>query len=73
MHAASIEYDFVFMEDSTRLHCDGLVDKFFFNEGVLRIDWSAYYTNLNFIEHVCVNDFSFLIIHTNNTANKKLE
>lgn len=40
--------------------------------GVLWIDWLAYYTNLNFLEHVCVNDFLFLIIHTNNTIQKFL-
>nr|GBL91521.1 hypothetical protein AVEN_51963-1 [Araneus ventricosus]GBL91551.1 hypothetical protein AVEN_134454-1 [Araneus ventricosus] len=51
-YAASIGDESILMDDNARPHCARLVDNFLFNEGILRMDWSAYSSDMNPIEHV---------------------
>ncbi|GBN08962.1 hypothetical protein AVEN_220705-1 [Araneus ventricosus] len=51
-YAASIWVESILMDDNARPHCARLVDNFLFNEGILRMDWPAYSSDINPIEHV---------------------
>ncbi|GFU50275.1 transposable element Tcb1 transposase [Trichonephila clavipes] len=51
-YAAAIGDDFILMEDHCRPHCANLVEDFIFEEGIVRIEWTACSADMNPIEHV---------------------
>ncbi|GFX90114.1 transposable element Tcb2 transposase [Trichonephila clavipes] len=51
-YAAKIGDDFILMDDNCRSHRDNLVEDFLFEEGIVRMEWSACYRDMNLIEHV---------------------
>ncbi|GFX11004.1 transposable element Tc1 transposase [Trichonephila clavipes] len=44
--------DFIFMDDNVRPHRTLAVEELLESEGITRLDWPAYSTDLNPIEHV---------------------
>ncbi|GFX46179.1 transposable element Tcb2 transposase [Trichonephila clavipes] len=51
-YAASIGDDFILMDDNCRPPRANLVEDFLFEEGIVRIDWSACFPDMDPIEHV---------------------
>ncbi|GFU29133.1 transposable element Tcb2 transposase [Trichonephila clavipes] len=51
-YAGAIRDDFILMEDNCRPHRANLVEDFLFEEGIIRIEWSACSPDMNPIEHV---------------------
>ncbi|GFW33405.1 transposable element Tcb2 transposase [Trichonephila clavipes] len=51
-YAAAIGDDFILMDDNCRPHRANLVEVFLFEEGIVRMEWPAYSTDMNPIEHV---------------------
>ncbi|GFV93049.1 transposable element Tcb2 transposase [Trichonephila clavipes] len=54
-YAAAIGDDFILMDDNCRPHRDNLVEDFLFEEGIVRMEWTACSTDMNPIEHVWDN------------------
>ncbi|GFW43585.1 transposable element Tcb2 transposase [Trichonephila clavipes] len=52
LYAAAIGYDFILMHDNSRPHRANLVEDSLFEEGIVRMEWSAYSPDMNPIEHV---------------------
>ncbi|GFW36822.1 transposable element Tcb2 transposase [Trichonephila clavipes] len=52
LHAAAIGDDFILMDDNCRPHRANLVEDFLFEEGIVRIEWSACSPDMDPIEHV---------------------
>ncbi|GFW06884.1 transposable element Tcb2 transposase [Trichonephila clavipes] len=52
-YAAAIGDDFILMDDNCRPHHANLVEDFLFEEGIVRMEWSACSPDMNPIEHVC--------------------
>ncbi|GFX07816.1 DDE_3 domain-containing protein [Trichonephila clavipes] len=44
--------EFLFMDDNARSHHANIVNEYLQSEDITRMDWSAYTTDLNPIEHV---------------------
>ncbi|GFU64296.1 transposable element Tcb2 transposase [Trichonephila clavipes] len=51
-YAAAIGDAFILMDDNCRSHRANLVDDFLFEEGIVRMEWSACSPDMNPIEHV---------------------
>ncbi|GFX48083.1 transposable element Tcb2 transposase [Trichonephila clavipes] len=51
-YAAAIGDDFILMDDNCRPHRANLVEDFLFEEGIVRMEWSACSPDMNLIEHV---------------------
>ncbi|GFW31472.1 transposable element Tcb2 transposase [Trichonephila clavipes] len=51
-YAAAIGDDFILMDDNYRPHRAILVEDFLFEEGIVRMEWSACSPDMNTIEHV---------------------
>ncbi|GFU50499.1 transposable element Tcb2 transposase [Trichonephila clavipes] len=51
-YAAAIGDDFILMDDNFRPSRANLVEDFFFEEGIVRMEWPACYEDMNPIEHV---------------------
>ncbi|GFW42343.1 transposable element Tcb2 transposase [Trichonephila clavipes] len=51
-YAAAIGDDFILMEDNCMPHRANLVDDFFFEEGIVRMEWPTCSPDMNPIEHV---------------------
>ncbi|GFT03404.1 transposable element Tcb2 transposase [Trichonephila clavipes] len=51
-YAAAIGDDFILMDDNCRPHRGNLVEDFHFEEGIVRMEWSACSPDMNPIEHV---------------------
>ncbi|GFX67180.1 transposable element Tcb2 transposase [Trichonephila clavipes] len=51
-YAAAIGDDFILMDDNCRPHRTNLVEDFFFEEGIVRMEWPACSSDMNLIEHV---------------------
>ncbi|GFT70068.1 transposable element Tcb2 transposase [Trichonephila clavipes] len=51
-YATAIGDDFILMDDKCRPHRANLVEDFLFEEGIVRMEWSACSPNMNPIEHV---------------------
>ncbi|GFT46373.1 transposable element Tcb2 transposase [Trichonephila clavipes] len=51
-YAAAIGDDFILMDDNCRPHHANLVEDFLFEEGIVRMEWSACSLDMNPIEHV---------------------
>ncbi|GFW03758.1 transposable element Tcb2 transposase [Trichonephila clavipes] len=52
LFTASIEDDFILMDDNCRPHRANLVEDFLFEEGIVRMGWPACSPEMNLIEHV---------------------
>lgn len=51
-YAAAIGDDFMLMDDNCRPHRANVVNDFFWEEGIRRMDWPACFPGMNPIEHV---------------------
>ncbi|GFV51937.1 transposable element Tcb2 transposase [Trichonephila clavipes] len=51
-YAAAIGYDFILMDDNCRPHRANLVEDFFFEEGIVRMEWPTCSPDMNPIEHI---------------------
>ncbi|GFX97396.1 transposable element Tcb2 transposase [Trichonephila clavipes] len=51
-YAAANGDNFILMDDNCRPHRANLVEDFFFEEGIVRMEWPAYSPDMNPIEHV---------------------
>ncbi|GFV40450.1 transposable element Tcb2 transposase [Trichonephila clavipes] len=51
-YTAAIGDDFILMDDNCRPHRANLVEDFLFEEGIVRMEWSACSPDMNQIEHV---------------------
>ncbi|GFW43342.1 transposable element Tcb2 transposase [Trichonephila clavipes] len=51
-YATAIGYDFILMDDNCRPHRANLMEDFLFEEGIIRMKWSACSADMNPIEHV---------------------
>ncbi|GFW93254.1 transposable element Tcb2 transposase [Trichonephila clavipes] len=51
-YAAAIGDAFILMDDNCGPHCANLVEDFFFEEGIVRMEWSACSPDMNPIQHV---------------------
>ncbi|GFU86436.1 transposable element Tcb2 transposase [Trichonephila clavipes] len=51
-YAAAIRDEFILMDDNCRPHRANLVEDFLFEEGIVRMEWSACSLDMNPIEHV---------------------
>ncbi|GFW79833.1 transposable element Tcb2 transposase [Trichonephila clavipes] len=51
-YAAGIGDDFILMDDNCRPHRANLLEDFIFEEGIVRMEWSACSPDMNPIEHV---------------------
>ncbi|GFY15498.1 transposable element Tcb2 transposase [Trichonephila clavipes] len=51
-YVAAIGVDFILMDDNCRPHRANLVEDFLFEEGIVRMEWSACSPDMNPIEHV---------------------
>ncbi|GFW81476.1 transposable element Tcb2 transposase [Trichonephila clavipes] len=51
-YSAAIGDDFILMDDNCRLHRGNLVEDFLFEEGIVRMEWSACSPDMNPLEHV---------------------
>ncbi|GFV74613.1 transposable element Tcb2 transposase [Trichonephila clavipes] len=51
-YAAAIGDDFILMDDNCRPHHPNLVEDFFFEEGIVRMEWPACSPDMNPIKHV---------------------
>ncbi|GFU66875.1 transposable element Tcb2 transposase [Trichonephila clavipes] len=51
-YAAAIGDDFILMDDSCRPHRANLAEYFFFEKGIVRMEWPACSTDMNPLEHV---------------------
>ncbi|GFW76015.1 transposable element Tcb2 transposase [Trichonephila clavipes] len=51
-YAAAIGDDFILMDDNCRQHRANLVGDFLFEEGIVRMEWSACSPDMNRIEHI---------------------
>ncbi|GFT23746.1 transposable element Tcb2 transposase [Trichonephila clavipes] len=51
-YAAAIGDDFILMDDNCRPHRANLVEDFLFEEGIVRMEWTACSPDMNPIEHV---------------------
>ncbi|GFX71561.1 transposable element Tcb1 transposase [Trichonephila clavipes] len=51
-YTAAIGDDFILMDDNCRPHRANLVEDFFFEERIVRMEWPAYSPDMNLIEHV---------------------
>ncbi|GFW59379.1 transposable element Tcb2 transposase [Trichonephila clavipes] len=51
-YAAAIGDDFILMDDYCRPHRANLVEDFFFEEGIIRMEWSTCFSYMNPIEYV---------------------
>ncbi|GFU29505.1 transposable element Tcb2 transposase [Trichonephila clavipes] len=51
-YAAAIGEDFILMDDNSKLHRAILVEDSLFEEGIVRMEWPAWSTDMNPIEHI---------------------